>query len=173
MLDVGASAYYGEGITNESGPTLVPGGGGNTRKTRWGGDLEFYPMNNLTIKGEYISGRGVDATSTSTAQPTLSSTGYLGVNYASPNTFNLNQEVSGYWAQIAYNFLPTYTGVVKYEFLTTDPLAPIYGHRGAWNLGIMKWLDDRSQVKFFYEINTEQFDSFNNNMGVFEWICSY
>ncbi len=99
-----------------------------------------------------------------------------GVNGATATTFNpavLYQSVDGGWAQLAWNFQKINTLAIKYETMSEDPLYPQYGRRSAWDLGILRWLDDRNRVKIYYIINTEQTKGFSNNDIIAEWISIF
>lgn len=148
-LDFGFSGYFGHGITNGSGVLLSNGAG--VSKVRYGADAELY-LDKLTLKAEYITGKGVDQ---------------------SVSTFNLDQTVDGYWAQLAYNFTKSDSFIAKYNTISQDPLYPQYGRRNQWDLGIIRWLDDKTRLKFFYEINNETQNSFDNNAYIAEWITNF
>ena len=152
-MDLGVSGYHGKGAWKKFGEpaTYFPG----VVKNRYGADLQYY-MNNITLKAEYIGGKGFDE--------------------ASPN-WNQNQTASGYYAQMNYNINPSNIFVARYSSMSEDPQAPQYGRRSSWDLGAIHWLDDKSRLKFFYKINNEQNDvddiSADNDGYIVEWITVY
>jgi len=110
-------------------------------------------LNRLTLKAEYITGKGVDS--------------------SVPAFGSLTQTVDGYWAQLAYNVTKSNALIAKYNTISEDPLFPTFGRRNQWDLGLVHWLDSNSRLKFFYEINTEANNSFSNNPYIAEWITTF
>lgn len=83
-----------------------------------------YYLSTATVKGEWIFGKDGE---------TDSQGGYL---------------------QLAQNFGPKYTGVVKYD--TFDPNTDAGSDRlTRWHLGVIRYLDEKTKLKFFYELNTQ------------------
>jgi len=144
-LDFGASGYWGRGVTSSSPTAYQP-----IAKNRWGVDLEWY-FNNVTLKAEYITGKGVEGAKR-----------------------NLQENIPGYWAQLAWNLNMTNTLVAKYEWMKQDPTTSTdYGERSAWNLGLVRWMDDKTRFKVFYIINKEELNSFKNDGWIAEWITTF
>ncbi|MGC8861321.1 MAG: hypothetical protein ACP5R5_00950, partial [Armatimonadota bacterium] len=148
-FEFGVSGFLGKGIVDDKGALYLQNA---DRKTRYGADIEYYGINNLTLKGEWFTGRGVD-----------------GIG----NTHALYDKIDGGWAQIAYNFLRNNTLVARWETISEDPKATKYGRRSAWNLGVIHYLDDQTMLKVFYQINTEEKNKFDNDNLICEWITSY
>lgn len=79
--------------------------------------------------------------------------------------FGKNDETDsqGGYLQLAQNFGPKYTGVVKYD--TYDPNTDASGDRMTiWHLGVIRYLDEKTKVKFFYEPNTQNGAQPNNDI---------
>jgi len=148
-FEFGVSGFLGKGVIDDKGVIWKQN---EDRKTRYGVDLQYYGINNLSIKGEWFTGKGVDL---------------IG------NTHALYDKISGGWAQIAYNFLTNDTFVARWETLSEDPKYTKYGRRSAWNLGVIHYLDDKTRLKVFYQINAEEKEKFNNDSLICEWITTY
>lgn len=148
-LDFGMSGYRGRGAWTTFGDAASYQYG--VQKIRYGADAQYY-MNRLTLKAEYMRGKGFDQAA---------------------NTWNQDEYTSGYYAQLAYNIDALDTLVARYSSLENDPTKPNYGRRSAWDLGIIRWLDDSTRLKLFYQINKEETNSINNNAWAAEWIATY
>ena len=152
-LGLGLSGYHGRGAWTTFGvpATYLPG----VVKDRYGADLQYYTKN-ITLKAEYIGGKGFDQ--------------------AAP-AWNQDDTVKGYYAQLNYNINPSNMLVARYASMSQDPISPQYGRRSAWDLGAIRWLDDKSRLKFFYKINNEENEvdtvSEDNNGLAVEWITVY
>lgn len=156
-LTLGISGYFGKGILGlDASKNPVPYKQNKNRKTRYGADLQYY-MHNLSLKAEYFSGKGVDGLDDTKA--------------VVPEA--LSGKISGGWAQLAYNITPANTMVVKWETISLDPAHTKYGRRSAWNLGLIRQLDDKTRLKAFYQINKEEKQEFDNNQFTFEWITTF
>jgi hypothetical protein len=147
--ELGISGFLGKGIIDDKGALYLQN---EDRKTRYGADFQYYGINNMSIKAEWIKGKGVD-----------------GIG----NTAALRNTVSGGWAQIAYNILANNTLVARWETMSEDPKYTKYGRRSALNLGLIRYLDDKTRLKLFYQINNEEKNEFENNNLVCEWITTY
>lgn len=148
-FDLGFSGYYGLGAWKKFGDPLTYET--DVRKIRFGADLQVY-LNNLTLKAEYVRGKGVDAADSSWDQ---------------------NQYVDGYYAQLNYSVTSKDTLVGRYSSMSQDPVKPQYGRRNATELGYLRWLDSSSRLKFFYKWNTEQYEQFYNDGFATEWVVTY
>ncbi|MCX8053552.1 MAG: porin [Armatimonadetes bacterium] len=152
-IDFGASAWYGKNVLGKDGKLYY---GSQDPKTRYGADIQWY-MSNLSIKAEYITGVGVDGADSS----------------KSFVRDVLYKHIDGGWAQIAWNPTPADTIAIKYETMSEDPLYPKFGRRSSWNLGYLRWLDEKTRIKFYYIINQEEKHSFGNDAAIFEWITTF
>ncbi len=147
--EFGVSGFLGKGIVDDKGALYQQN---EDRKTRFGADFQYYGINNVSIKAEWITGEGTD-----------------GIG----NTAALRDRISGGWAQLAYNFIRNTTFVARWETMSEDPKYTKYGRRSAWNLGLIRYLDDKTRLKVFYQINDEEKEEFKNNNLVCEWITNY
>lgn len=152
-VELGVSGYFGKGVLDSAGNLYYAN---RDRKTRWGVDAQWY-MADLSIKAEYIRGRGVD-----------------GGDPAKAFSRNYTQEsIDGYWAQAAYMLTRADELVAKYESMSLDPKSPTLGERSAWNLGYIRWMDDKTRFKLFYILNKEEKNAFDNNAFIAEWITTF
>ncbi|MDH7601402.1 MAG: porin [Armatimonadota bacterium] len=147
--EFGFSGFLGKGIIDDKGALYQQN---EDRKTRWGVDFQYYGINNLALKAEWITGRGTDGIANAAA---------------------LRDRISGGWAQLAYNLRRDTTFVARWETMSEDPKYVKYGRRTAWNIGLVRYLDDKTRLKVFYQINDEEKEEFKNNNLVCEWIASY
>jgi hypothetical protein len=149
-MDLGLSGYHGYGIwyKNAAGAVLYD----PTKKIRYGADLQYY-LNNLTLKGEYIRGRGFDD--------------------ANPNNYDQDLWQSGYYAQLGYNVDTADTLVARYSTMSEDPKAPTFGRVSSWEVGAIRWLDENSRLKLFYKFTNEEYNSIDNNGLLAEWIVTF
>lgn len=151
-LDLGVSGYWGKGVwTSFANKTYNK----DIDKVRYGADLQYY-LNNITLKGEFIRGKGFDDV---------------------PATPIQDQWVNGYDAQIGYNVDQKDTLVARYSFMSKDPIKLAYGEVTSWDFGVVRWLDSNSKFKLFYKINNEQFQTDaaakDNNGFVAEWLVTF
>jgi hypothetical protein len=152
-LQGGVSGWYGGRIMDKAGTWYYMA---TEPKTRVGADVQYYGKH-ISIKAEYIRGVGVD-----------------GADSAKPfDPAVVSEAIEGMWAQIAWSFSAPNTLAVKFETLSDDPLYPQFGRRSAWNLGLLRWLDDKTRLKLYYIINQEQDQSFPNNAFIGEWITVF
>lgn len=151
--NLGVSGYYGTGVWKKFGEPATYLGG--LDRNRYGADFQYY-LNQATFKAEYIRAKGIDEAA---------------------NTWDQSQWVDGYYAQINYNLTGKDTLVTRYSALASDPVRPQYGRRSAWEFGLLRWLDDKSRMKFFYKKNMEEKDPqqalWDNDGLVAEWVVSY
>lgn len=153
-IEGGISGYYGKGIVGSDGKLYY---GNKDVKSRWGADIQIYKFDNLSLKAEYIRGRGIDG-----GDPTKP---------FDPAWTKISQD--GFYAQAAYMLTRSDELVVRYDTLSEDPKAKTLGRRSAWNIGYIRWLDDKTRFKLFYIINDEEKHSFDNNVSIAEWITVF
>lgn len=152
-LDVGISGWYGGRVMDKAGAWYYKV---TEPKKRFGADLEYY-MSDLALKAEYLRGSGVD-----------------GADSTKPySTDPVSKTVDGFWAQAAWNFTRANTLAVRYQSMSLDPLYPKLGRRSAWDIGLLRWLDEKTRVKLYYIINQEEKQSFKNNAFIGEWITTF
>jgi len=144
-MNLGFSGYVGK--MNSASTPANPA----ADKVRLGGDLQYY-WNSLTFKGEWVRGKGVEGYSTA---------------------FAPDQWISGGYGQLAYQITRNYTLVGKFFTISEDPRYPKYENRTGWDLGLIRWLDDNTRWKLFYQINKEEKKEFDNDVLTFEWISKY
>lgn len=85
---------------------------------------------------------------------------------------NNTTEGQGGYVQLATNFGPKYIGVLKYD--TFDPDIDTGGNKlTRWHLGAIRYLNDKTRFKLFYEINKEQGIETDNNVLRAEIISTY
>lgn len=144
-LEFGISGYWGKGIFNPARTGLIDAG-----KIRYGLDFRYF-ADNLTLKAEYMRAKGIDQSS----------------------DFNLDEWVDGYYAQVNYNLNPANTFVARYETLSKDPRYVNFGRRSSWQFGYLRWLDDRTRLKLFYQDNKENKNSMDNNVWRLEWLTTF
>lgn len=152
-LDLGVSGWFGGRVMDKAGVWYYRAA---EPKKRVGADFEWY-LKDITLKGEYARGAGVD-----------------GADSTKPfDSAVVSKNVDGGWAQVTWNFLKVNTLAAKYETLSYDPLYPQFGRRSGWDLGILRWLDDKNRVKLYYIINQEQYHAFPNNVFIGEWLTVF
>lgn len=147
-VEFGVSGYLGKGIWNKDRTAMDS----KTDKIRYGADFRYY-WDRLTFKSEYCRARGVDQ--------------------SDPAKFNPETWVDGYYCQLNFSVTRADELVGRYESLSQDPLYPQFGRRSAWNLGYIRFLDDHTKLKLFYQINQEEKDSFANNSFIAEWLIAF
>lgn len=143
-LSVGTSIYRGSQAVRpvSSAPAAV-----SVDQTRWGLDFQYYAQG-ASLKGEYVTGR----------EPYYSNTS------ATPNgTSGTNRRVSGWYLVATKNIGRNHQFVAQYDVLEDRAMASTFGKLTTWNLGIIRFLDNATKLKLFYEINKEQFKSSSNN----------
>jgi len=143
-FDFGVSLYSGtqavRTVSDAASAVMVD-------QTRYGADFQYY-MQGASIKGEYVSAREPYYSNTSTT----------------PNgTSGTNRTVSGWYIVGVKNIGTKYQAVAQYDVLDDDAMAGTYGKLTTWNLGLVKFLDDATKLKVFYEINNEEKNSVRNN----------
>lgn len=153
-IEGGFSGYYGKIAVSSTGTNYY-----NNRdpKSRWGADIQVYLLNNFSLKGEYIRGQGIDGGDATKA--------------FDATWTRISQD--GWYAQASLMLTRADQLVARYDTLSQDPKAPALGRRSAWNLGYIRWLDEKTRFKLFYIINEEEKGSFDNNVSIAEWITAF
>lgn len=138
---------------NFSGYLGKAGPDGQTQdKKRWGADMQWNGVSlPLSIRAEYVK-----------------ATEPFGTTAATGTT--LSQY--GWYAQSAWSFSPLWTGIYKYD-VYDDGGASGFGKRWNHQVGIIRWLDDSSRLKVFYEWKNEDLAPFKNNLTMVEWITKF
>ena len=143
-LNIGASFYAG---TQAVRPFSTTPQAVNVDQTRYGADLQYY-FQDASIKAEYVTGE----------EPYYSNTS------ATPNaTSGTNRKVDGWYVLGVKNLGPKYQAVAQYDVLNDKAMANTFGKLSTWNLGVIRFLDEATRLKLFYEINNEQKNSVRNN----------
>jgi len=136
----------GSGYWGKAGPQ-----GQLQDRTRWGADLQWYGVAiPLSIKAEYVSAK----------EP------------SGPANAPVNRKPSGYYAQAAWSFNPFLTLVYKYDLYDDDGLGTRGEHKNH-QLGLIRWLDDKSRLKLFYQWRREERNSIDNDVATVEWITTF
>jgi len=141
---LGTSIYSGKQAvrTVSNAPVAV-----NVTQSRWGADFQWY-LEGVSLKGEYVTGK----------EPYYSNVG------ATPNgTSGTNRTVSGWYIVGTKNIGPLYQLVAQYDVMNDRAMAGSYGKLSTWNLGVIRFIDDSTKLKLFYEINNEEKRSASNN----------
>jgi len=121
------------------------------RKNRYGVDMRYY-LHGITLKTEYLW-----AENTELAQ-----------------VRGFDKIINGGYAQLAYNVLPDLTLVGNYERMSQDITSIVdYGLRESYNAGLIKYLDEKTKLKFFYQFNKEEKNTVRNNQYIVELISSF
>ncbi len=143
-LNVGASIFSGTQAVRKvsNDPSAV-----EVDQTRLGLDFQYF-MEDASIKGEYVSGKEPYFSNTSTTANATSGT---------------NRTVSGWYLVGVKNISPNLQAVAQYDLLDDRALHPTFGKLGTWNLGLVRFLDEATRLKLFYEINNEEKNSVDNN----------
>lgn len=116
-------------------------------QTRWGADFQYY-LQGASIKGEYVTGE----------EPYYSNT------TTTPNgKAGTNRNVNGWYLTGVKNLGSKHQLVAQYDVLNDKAMAITYGKLSTWNLGVIRFLDDATRLKLFYEINDEEKNSVSNN----------
>ena len=144
-VNLGVSGYMGKGFKNSAG-TLS-----KDDKMRYGIDVQYY-MDNITLKGEWIRGKGCEKMNTS---------------------FSQDQWISGGYAQVGYNFMQGYTLIGRYQTMSEDPEYNKFERRSAYELGVIRWLDDKTRVKLIYQKNIEDTNKIDNDTLTADWVTSF
>ena len=143
-LNMGVSMYKGtqavRPVSNAPSAVMVD-------QTRWGADFQYYTQN-ASIKGEYVSAQ----------EPYYSNT-----TTTANGTSGTNRTVTGWYLVGVRNMGPKYQAVAQYDVLNDRAMANTFGRLTTWNLGIIRFLDDATRLKVFYEINNEQIHPVSNN----------
>lgn len=116
-------------------------------QSRYGADIQFY-LQGASIKAEYVTGKEPYYSNTSTTANGTSGT---------------NRTVSGWYIVGVKNLGPKYQAVAQYDVLDDKALASSFGKLKTWNLGLIRFLDDATKLKLFYEINNEEKNPARNN----------
>ena len=162
-LDLGASAYLGttvgrinaaggsagsgfvdengNGVRDEGEPAIIiPGSAAvsaiEANKTRFGGDLQFWPMDGLAIKGEYVAGKQF----VSAAEP--------------------EKNVQGWYALATYNVLPKTQLVGMFDTYRDGTAA---NSNDIWHVGVNHYLTNALRARLFYQFIEEQIGAKKKN----------
>lgn len=148
-FNIGTSVYLGRqfnpAIAATSTLAAVPAS--TSDKTRYGADFQYY-LPNITFKGEYVAGKQYQF-----ARGTLPAASVTGT----PN-------VNGAYLLSAININRSLVGVVKYSYYNPNFAQDPNGTTTSWDIGLNKYLDDKTKVRLYYQINGEQRNSFANNI---------
>ena len=147
-FDFGLSGYFGKGVWDKDRADMDA----TTDKIRFGADLRYY-WDRMTLKAEYIRGKGIDEVDTT--------------------KWKQDDWIDGYYAQLNYNLSRSNVLVARYDSVSDDARNPQYGRRSAWNYGLIHYLDDSQKLKLFYQVNSEEKSSFDNNAAIAEWVLIY
>ncbi len=121
-------------------------------KTRYGADLQWYGVSiPLSIKAEYVAGK----------QPTGAA--------ATP----VMTDPWGYYAQAAWTFSPAWTGVYKYDVFDGDNPSSATGRLTNHQVGLIRYLDDTTRLKFFYQWRSTEMGNLDSDSAVVEWITKF
>lgn len=153
-LYVGASIFNGsQAVRTVSTATSAV----NVDQTRWGLDFQYY-MLGASIKGEYVTAK----------EPYYSNTS------ATPNgTSGTNRTVKGWYLVGVKNLGPKYQAVAQYDEVDDEAMAGTFGKLSAWNLGVIRFLDESTKLKLFYEINDEEHNEVSNDGLRLEVLTSF
>jgi hypothetical protein len=147
-MNVGLSGYWGVGVKDSAGNIVKSP---NNLKQRYSIDAQRnWPR--LNVIGEFVTAKGCEGFST---------------------TVSPDKTFSGGYGQIVYGLNKQHQLVAKYEWITLDPLFPAFGRRDTWNIGLVRFMDDKTRVKLFYTKNNEALNSINNDTVTLEWITIY
>ncbi len=116
-------------------------------QSRWGADLQYYAQGG-SLKAEYVTGKDPYYSNTTTTPAAK---------------YGTNRTVSGWYVVGVKNLGPKHQLVAQYDVLNDKAMAATYGKLSTWNLGIIRFLDDATKLKVFYEINNEEKNSVTNN----------
>lgn len=105
-------------------------------------------MQGASIKGEYVTAKEPYYSNTTTTPNGLSGT---------------NHVVKGWYLLGVRNLGLKHQLVVQYDVLDDRALASKFGKLSTWNLGVIRYLDENTKLKFFYEANSEENNSVSNN----------
>lgn len=121
------------------------------RKNRYGIDARYY-MHGLTFKSEYLWAK----------------------NTESAQVRGFDETINGGYAQLAYNLRNDLVLVGNYDRMSKDVASVLdYGLREAYNVGLIKYLDDKTKIKFFYQFNKEEQNTVRNNNYIVELISAF
>ena len=142
-LSIGGSFYRGTQavLPLSNSPFAV-----DVDQTRYGVDLQYY-MQDASIKAEYVTGD----------EPYYSNT------TTTAGTAGKNRTVSGWYVVGVKNLGPKYQAVAQYDVLDDAAMASTFGKLSTWNLGVIRFLDDATKIKLFYEINDEEKNPVSDN----------
>lgn len=146
-FDFGASGYFGEGVWDSGFSNQIDG----VDRVRYGVNARC-DIRNLTLKAEYVRGKGVDEAS---------------------GGWDQGRWASGYYGQAEYDLNTENTLVVRYSSMSDDPQYPGYGRRDSWDFGWIRDLDDRTRLKLFFKKNQEEFFEFDNDEFITELMTKY
>lgn len=78
----------------------------------------------------------------------------------------------GWYGQANYTFSPQWTGVYMYDMFKDGGVS---NKMTQWNhqVGLIRWLDDKSRLKVFYQWKNEKENAVKNNQFTVEWITTY
>lgn len=141
-LETGISGYFGgkefvpaTAVLNADGTIKTTAAATYPEKDRIGADFQYH-MDNMSLKGEYVHAKDRSVTK------------------------------SGYYLLLSRNLTKKDRGVVMYDVFT-DPTAKLnnklVSRQHSWNLGYVRWLDDATRVRVFYQLNGEQTNPVKND----------
>lgn len=142
-LSMGGSLYRG---TQAVMPLSTSPSAVDVDQTRYGLDMQYY-MQDASIKAEYVTGE----------EP------YFSNLTTTPGTSGTNRKVSGWYVVGVKNLGPKYQAIAQYDVLDDAAMAKTFGQLKTWNLGLIRFLDDATKLKLFYEINDESKNAVSNN----------
>lgn len=144
------------------------------------GRLRYKLLNNLDLGVSGYFGRTPTATPNTGAEFTRDLYGADAQYYLQDTSLKaeyvtghaMGFKKSGYWAQIAHNFTKKDIGVVMYDVF--DDASNIKnGNLNNWNIGYIRWMDEATRFKLFYQIRNEAKASFSNNTVTAEVITLF
>lgn len=144
--EFGFSGYIGEGIWNKKRTKML-----DEKKQRFGGEFRYFGKK-WALMTEWVAGRGVDE---------------------SDKDFSPSDWVSGGYVQVSRDISARDTMALRFSTMSQDPNEPDLGRRSAWDVGWLRWLNDQTRIRVFYQINTESGEKIDNNGFIGEWMVVY
>lgn len=143
-LRIGISGFIGSQAVRmvSNAPSAV-----NVDQTRWGADFQYH-LKDISIKGEYVTGKEPYFSNTSTTPNTTSGT---------------NRTIKGWYLAGVKNIDIKNQLVAQYDSVDDPALKNTFGKLTTWNLGVIHFLDDATRLKLFYEMNNEEKTEVRNN----------
>lgn len=78
----------------------------------------------------------------------------------------------GWYGQANYSFSTQWTGVYMFDMFKDGGVSNVMTQANH-QVGLIRWLDDRSRLKVFYQWRNEKENAVKNNQFTVEWITSY